>query len=119
MNGYLMIMCIVISKIMYLVLISQKTGVTGGRILLTTGAKLLDSTVSQEIGFCANNIYDLGGNAGEWSTEMLKSDNSHRISGWSFEDGSSWIGGIDNNSNPYQSGLTGDISTSSRPILYK
>ena len=93
-------------------------GSSGGRILLTTGAKLLDSTVSREIGFCANNIYDLGGNAGEWSTEMLKSDNSHRISGRSFKDlnVNEWI---DGDLVMYQSGLTGDISTSSRPILYK
>ena len=111
-------MCIVILQIIHLVLWLQTTGASGGRILLTTGAKLLDSTVSREIGFCANNIYDLCGNAGEWSTEMLKSDNSHRISGWSFKD-TRKRKGIDNNLDPYRSGLTGDISTSSRPILYK
>lgn len=111
-------MCIVILQIIHLVLWLQSTGASGGRILLTTGAKLLDSTVSREIGFCANNIYDLGGNAGEWSTEMLKSDNSHRISGRSFKDlnVNEWI---DGDLVMYQSGLTGDISTSSRPILYK
>lgn len=49
---------------------------------------------------------------------MLKSDNSHRISGRSFKDlnVNEWI---DGDLVMYQSGLTGDISTSSRPILYK
>ena len=86
-------------------------------ILLVTGAKLLNNN-NQETSFVSNNIYDLGGNAGEWSTEMLKSDNSHRISGRSFRDlnGDGWI---DGNASMYKSGATGDISTSSRPILYK
>ena len=91
---------------------------SGESILLETGAKILNSVTNREIGFCANNIYDLGGNAGEWSTEMLKDDNSHRISGGNFQSVGVWEG-KDNNSSPYQSGLTGDISTSSRPILYK
>ena len=88
-----------------------------GYMLIETGAKLLDNDTNQETGFVLNNIYDLGGNAGEWSTEMLKSDNSHRISGGSFDTINQ--GGIDGNSSIYYSGITGKISTSSRPILYK
>ena len=89
----------------------------GRCILLETGAKVKKSTGEENL-FSKNNIHDLGGNTGEWSTEMLKSDSSHRISGRSFKDlnGNEWI---DGDTMMYQSGLTGDISTSSRPILYK
>ena len=93
-------------------------GAIGGCILLTTGAKLLDNNTNQETGFVSNNIYDLGGNAGEWSTEMLKSDNSHRISGRDFTSANpeQWV---DGDSTMYQTGTVGNLNITSRPILYK
>ena len=77
-----------------------------------------DNTGKQENPFCAKNIYDLGGNAGEWTTEYLKSDKTRRISGGSFILTSAH-NIIDNNMTIYSSGTAGDIGTSSRPILYK
>ena len=95
-----------------------EAGVTGISILVTTGAKLLDNNTNQETGFVSNNIYDLGGNAGEWSTEMLKSDNSHRISGRDFTSANpeQWV---DGDSMMYQTGTVGNLNITSRPILYK
>ena len=86
-------------------------------ILLVTGAKLLNNN-NQETSFVSNNIYDLGGNAGEWSTEMLKSDNSHRISGRDFTSANpeQWV---DGDSMMYQTGTVGNLNITSRPILYK
>ena len=89
---------------------------SGESLLLETGAELKNSETG-EFGFCINNIYDLGGNAGEWSTEINNGDNNHRISGGSFT--SSGAKDIDYNSSIYREGVYGNISTSSRPILYK
>ena len=95
-------------------------GAHGASILIATGAKLLNNNTNQEFSFVLNNIYDIGGNAGEWSTEMRKDGNSHRISGGSFDRGSGAIdGSLDEDYPGEGSGTTGDISTSSRPILYK
>ena len=92
---------------------------SGESILLETAATLRnDNTGKQEDPFSAKNIYDLGGNAGEWTTEYLKSDKTYRISGGSFITSNS-RNIIDNNMSIYSSGTTGGIGTSSRPILYK
>mgnify|MGYP005785446927 FL=1 len=92
---------------------------SGESILLETAATLRnDNTGKQEDPFSAKNIYDLGGNAGEWTTEYLKSNKTYRISGGSFLATSVYYI-IDNNMSIYSSGTTGGIGTSSRPILYK
>ena len=44
---------------------------SGESILLETGAKILNSVTNREIGFCANNIYDLAGNCYEWTQEAM------------------------------------------------
>ena len=89
-------------------------------LLIETGAKLLDNSTNNETGFVLNNIYDIGGNAGEWSTEMRKDGSSHRISGGSFDRYAGAIdGSLDEDYPGEGGGTTGDISTSSRPILYK
>ena len=89
----------------------------GESVLLETGAFIKDGENGSETHFVANNIYDLVGNAGEWSTEKRKDNNSRRISGGSFT--SSYGYTTDGNASIYRSGLTGSLSTSSRPILYK
>ena len=95
-------------------------GTVGASILIATGAKLLNNNTNQEFSFVLNNIYDLGGNAGEWSTEIEKDGIYHRISGGSFDRGSGAIdGSLDEDYPGEGGGTTGDISTSSRPILYK
>ena len=96
-----------------------RTALSGESILLETAATLRnDNTGKQEDPFSAKNIYDLGGNAGEWTTEYLKSNKTYRISGGSFLATSVYYI-IDNNMSIYSSGTTGGIGTSSRPILYK
>ena len=96
-----------------------RTAPSGESILLETAATLRnDNTGKQEDPFSAKNIYDVGGNAGEWTTEYLKSDKTYRISGGSFITSNS-RNIIDNNMSIYSSGTTGGIGTSSRPILYK
>ena len=66
-----------------------------------------------------NNIFDLAGNTGEWTTERRKDDKKYRVSGGSFRSGYDARPIIDYNASLYSSGTTGDVSTSSRPILYK
>ena len=95
-------------------------GVSGASILLAMGAKLLNNNTNQQFSFVLNNIYELAGNSGEWSTEIRKDGNSHRISGGSFKNGQGIIdGSFDEGYFGESVGTTGDISTSSRPILYK
>ena len=68
---------------------------------------------------CAvNNIFDLAGNAGEWITEKKKDGSGYRASGGNFMNSTAY-GVIDNNASFTICGTTGNISTSSRPILYK
>ena len=66
-----------------------------------------------------NNIFDLAGNTGEWTTERRKDDKKYRISGGSFINPFTTRPIIDSNDGLYSSGTTGNVSTSSRPILYK
>lgn len=65
-----------------------------------------------------NNIYDLAGNAEEWSTEKYLMGTGYRLSGGSFLNPLSYAA-VDNNATMMHYGTTGSISTSSRPILYK
>ena len=67
----------------------------------------------------ANNIFDLAGNASEWTTERKTDGTGYRISGGCFTDSSDAHPAIDYNDMFAVSGTTGSISTSSRPILYK
>ena len=67
----------------------------------------------------ANNIFDLAGNAGEWTTERRIDGTGYRVSGGSFRSYPQAHPAIDNNSMMYMAGITGDIDISSRPILYK
>ena len=83
------------------------------RVLIETGA---DTQIEKR--HALNNIYDLAGNAGEWSTERGINGSSHRISGGSYRNGSS-RGIVDGNIALVSSGTTGNNETSSRPILYK
>ena len=85
----------------------------GFKILLCTGADIQGGNQ-----WSNNNIYDLGGNAGEWSTEIYNYNGDHRISGGNCQNSSS-IGITDSNETFILHGTTGDYSTSSRPILYK
>ena len=97
-----------------------RTAPSGESILLETAATLRnDNTGKQEDPFSAKNIYDLGGNAGEWTTEYLKSDKTYRISGGSFVKHNGPNGVIDDNDFYTNSGIQGDTDISSRPILYK
>ena len=67
----------------------------------------------------ANNIFDLAGNAGEWTTEKRIDGTDYRVSGGSFRDAPIAKPAIDSNNGFYKCGTTGDIDISSRPILYK
>lgn len=91
---------------------------SGESILLETGSYVKDGETGEEFRFGANNIFDILGNAGEWSTEIHKGSIDRRISGGSFENTEAAYS-IDGNMSMYRCGTTGYISTSSRPILYK
>ena len=88
---------------------------SGESILLETATTVRFDGVEKR--FVCNNIYDLVGNAGEWSTEKRKDSNLRRISGGSFTSSYGYM--TDGNLTIYRAELTGSISTSSRPILYK
>src|SRR5699024_256506 len=64
-----------------------------------------------------NNIFDLGGNASEWSTERKIDGTGYRISGGSFVDHPALSTDIDHSI--IRAGTTGSFEISSRPILYK
>ena len=82
-------------------------------VLIATGAE------TQPRGENAiNNIFDLAGNTGEWSTEKQNGGEYHRISGGSFKDYQIAYPIIDS-VGFVRSGITGNLETSSRPILYK
>lgn len=67
-----------------------------------------------------NHIYDLAGNAGEWTTEQHKIlEGNYRISGGSCENASYSRPLVDNNASLISYGVQGQIEVSSRPILYK
>lgn len=82
-------------------------------VLIETGA---DTNPSKR--HALNNIYDLAGNASEWTTEKKINEEGYRISGGDFNDTPNSIPIIDGNV-IYSSGTNGSIYTSSRPILYK
>ena len=67
----------------------------------------------------ANNIFDLAGNAREWTTERRIDGTGYRVSGGSFRSYPLAHPAIDSNNGFYECGTTGDIDISSRPILYK
>lgn len=67
--------------------------------------------------FVSNNIYDLIGNTGEWSTEIYNDTGEHRISGRSAAQSQDYFADTDNGL--ITKGLDGAVDTSSRPILYK
>ncbi len=69
--------------------------------------------------FVNNNIYDLGGNAGEWMTEIYISGNGHRITGGNCTNYSLAHPIVDSNVSFVTYGLNAEFYTSSRPILYK
>ena len=83
-------------------------------VLLETAADIQGGNT-----WVANNIYDLGGNASEWTTEIYNDTNEHRISGGDCTGISASRSIIDSNSALISYGLTGTSTTSSRPILYK
>ena len=83
-------------------------------IMIDTGADTIPAKVT-----AANNIYDLAGNAGEWSTEGRKDDKTYRISGGSFKDSYYAQPARDPSAGFHRNGTIGDDSISSRPILYK
>ena len=86
----------------------------GLTILLCTGADIQNGNQ-----WSNNNIYDLGGNAEEWSTEIFNSNSEHRKSGGGFQQDENVHSIIDSNTAFPSYGLTASYSTSSRPILYK
>ena len=86
----------------------------GLTILLCTGADIQNGNQ-----WSNNNIYDLGGNAEEWSTEIFNSNSEHRKSGGGFQQDENAHSIIDSNTAFSGYGLTASYSTSSRPILYK
>ena len=83
-------------------------------IMIDTGADTIPEKVT-----AANNIYDLAGNAAEWSTEKLINGSGYRASGGSFLNSIQTHSAIDNNMTFVTYGTTGSIDISSRPILYK
>lgn len=78
--------------------------------LIETGA---DTEVAKR--HSLNNIYDLAGNAGEWSTEQYIVNGEYRISGGTYQGSAIFI---DFNELVLY-GTKGEDRTSSRPILYK
>lgn len=76
--------------------------------LIETGA---DTEVAKR--HSLNNIYDLAGNAGEWSTEQYIVNGEYRISGGTYQGNVIFIDSM------LSSGTKGEDRTSSRPILYK
>ena len=83
-------------------------------ILIATGANTNPSNRN-----AINKIFDLAGNTEEWTTEKLQDSEEHRLSGGSFQ-ASSRYSIIDGANYGFEnSGTTGSITTSSRPILYK
>ena len=82
-------------------------------VLIETGA---DTQVANR--HALNNIYDLAGNAEEWSTERKIDGSGYRKSGGSYFHPSTRAI-VDENGVLSSSGTTGDDTTSSRPILYK
>ena len=87
---------------------------TSVSIMIDTGADTIPAKVT-----AANNIYDLAGNAGEWSTERRKDDKTYRISGGDYKSDYITNPARDFNDSFNKNGTIGDDSTSSRPILYK
>ena len=83
-----------------------------GYVCIETGANTQVPGINS-----ANNIYDIGGNTGEWSTERRKNTSLHRISGGDCSNSRGMI--LDYNSTPYSAGEEGKMEISSRPILYK
>ena len=67
----------------------------------------------------ANNIFDIAGNVGEWSTEKKKDGSGYRISSEGIFGSSIAHPAIDNNETAATSDINGSMITSSRPILYK
>ena len=92
--------------------VKQDTSI--GNVQINTGADT--NPAKRNI---ANNIFDLAGNAGEWTTERRIDGTGYRVSGGSFRSYPQAHPAIDNNSMMYMAGITGDIDISSRPILYK
>ena len=86
-----------------------------GNVQINTGA----DTINPAKRNIANNIFDLAGNAGEWTTERRIDGTDYRVSGGSFRDAPMVKPAIDSNNGFYECGTTGDIDISSRPILYK
>lgn len=89
-------------------------GSGSGSLQIDTGAD-----TSPEKLTAANNIYDLAGNASEWTTERRIDGAGYRISGGCFTDSNYAHPAIDYDDMFGVYGTTGSISTSSRPILYK
>lgn len=94
----------------------RATSITGEifSLLISTGADIQGGN-----NFVNNNIYDLAGNAEEWTTEIYNSVGEHRKSGGDFQDNPNAHGIVDSNMGFPSYGLTADYTTSSRPILYK
>ena len=86
----------------------------GGSMQIDTGALTNPQKLT-----AANNIFDLAGNASEWTTERRIDGKGYRISGGCFADSPYAYPAIDGNEEFFEAGTTGSIYTSSRPILYK
>ncbi len=82
-------------------------------VLIETGA---DTSPNKR--HCVNNIYDLAGNASEWSTDKNIISGEYKKTGGSCLNSGNSVGAIEGDAN-FVSGTIGTVETSSRPILYK
>lgn len=96
-------------------MIAEADVMAGTGTMIDTGA---DTQIEGLLEY--NNIYDLAGNASEWSTERNKGSNLYRISGGAVTQYGQIDRSIDGDvSININAGSEGSADTSSRPILYK